>query len=424
LKKVLIVTYYWPPAGGPGVQRWLKFANNLADFDIEPHVLVPKEPNYAIIDNSLENEISSKINVISHPIFEISDFLPFKNYFNSFRSGNINQIKDQSFFEKILFFLRGNLFIPDLKIFWRNKVVKFLKKYLKKNKFDTIITTGPPHSIHLIGLDIKREFDINWVADFRDPWLMLNSNMKFHFLSQTKSKHLKLRNLVLENSDKVIVTSNKLKNYYDKFSSNVVMITNGYDRTDIKYDLDKNFTITHVGSLYPDRNPEILWQVLETMCLNIKGFEDHFNLRLIGNIDKKIEKRLSISKFSKCISFKGYISEKDTYSYIFSSQLLLMVESFESVMSYVIPGKFFNYLFSKRPIIAIGPTNSEIKQVMNKLQCGNYFTQDQKEALHNYLKVSYEKFLKNDLKSGKFSAEKYDRENLTKKLVELLNKKK
>lgn len=420
MKKILIVTYYWPPAGGPGVQRWLKFANNLPDFDIEPHVLVPKEPNYAIIDNSLKNEISSKIKLISCPIFEISNFLPFKNYFNSFRSGNINQISDQSFFEKILFFLRGNLFIPDLKIFWRKKAVKFLRKYLQKNQIDTIITTGPPHSIHLIGLGIKREFDINWIADFRDPWLLLNSNRKFHFLSQTKSKHLKFRNMVLQNANKVIVTSEKLKNYYDKFTSNIVKITNGYERTKIKYDLDKNFTITHVGSLYPDRNPEILWEVLESMCVNIKGFEDHLKLQLIGNIDKKIENGLSISKFAKCISFKGYISEKDTYSYIFSSQVLLMVESVENVMSYVIPGKFFNYLFSKRPIIAIGPSDSEIEQIMNKLKCGNYFTQDKKEALHNYIKDCYEKFLKNDLKAGQFSAYEYDRQNLTKKLVELL----
>lgn len=420
MKKVLIVTYYWPPAGGPGVQRWLKFANNLPNFDIEPHVLIPKEPNYAIIDNSLENEISSKINVISHPIFEISDFLPFKNYFNSFRSGNISQISDQSFFEKILFFLRGNLFIPDLKIFWRKKAVKFLNTYLQKNKIDTIVTTGPPHSIHLIGLDIKKEFDINWIADFRDPWLMLNSNTKFHFLSQTRSKHLKFRNMVLQNANKVIVTSEKLKNYYNKFSSNIVKITNGYERTNLKYDLDKNFTITHVGSLYPDRNPEILWEVLENMCINIKGFEDHFKLQLIGNIDKKIEKRLNISKFAKCVSYKRYIPEKDTRSYIFSSQLLLMVESIENLMSYVIPGKFFNYLNSKRPIIAIGPSDSEIEQIMNELKCGDYFTQNKKELLKKYLKDCYGKFLKNDLKSGQFSADKYDSLFLTKKIVSLL----
>ncbi len=420
MKKVLIVTYYWPPAGGPGVQRWLKFANNLTNFDFEPHVLVPKEPNYAIIDNSLEKEISSKIKLVSCPIFEISDFIPFKNYFNSFRSGNINQISDQSFFEKILFFLRGNLFIPDLKIFWRKKAVKFLRKYLQKNQFDTIITTGPPHSIHLIGLDIKEEFDINWIADFRDPWLMLSSNMKFHFLSQTKSKHLKLRNMVLQNANKVVVTSEKLKNYYNKFTSNIVKITNGYDGTDLKYDLDKNFTITHVGSLYPDRNPEILWEVLERMCMNTKGFEDHFNLQLIGNIDKKIKKRLNISKFSKCVSFKGYISEKNTHSYIFSSQLLLMVESIDKVMSYVIPGKFFKYLYSKRPIIVIGPSDSEIEQIMNEFKCGKYFTQDKKELLYSYLEDCYRKFKKNDLKNREYSVEKYDRLHLTKKLVELI----
>ena len=420
MKKVLIVTYYWPPAGGPGVQRWLKFANNLTDFDIEPHVLVPKEPNYAIIDNSLEDEISSKIKVISCPIFEISDFLPFKNYFNLFRSGNINQISDQSFFEKILFFLRGNLFIPDLKIFWKKKAIKYLRKYLHKNQIDTIITTGPPHSIHLIGLEIKKEFDINWIADFRDPWLMLSSNMKFHFLSQTKSKHLKLRNMVLQNANKVIVTSEKLKNYYNKFTSNLVKITNGYDRTDLKHDLDKNFTITHVGSLYPDRNPEILWEVLESMCINIKGFEDDFKLQLIGNIDKKIKKHLNISKFTKCVSYKGYLPEKDTHSYIFSSQLLLMVESIDNVMSYVIPGKFFKYLYSKRPIIVIGPSDSEIEQIMNEFKCGKYFTQDKKELLYTYLEDCYRKFKKNDLKNGEYSVEEYDRLHLTKKLVKLI----
>ena len=221
------------------------------------------------------------------------------------------------FLKKFFFFLRGNLFIPDLKIFWKKKAIKFLRKYLHKNQIDTIITTGPPHSIHLIGLEIKKEFDINWIADFRDPWLMLSSNMKFHFLSQTKSKHLKLRNMVLQNANKVIVTSEKLKNYYNKFTSNLVKITNGYDRTDLKFDLDKNFTITHVGSLYPDRNPEILWEVLESMCINIKGFEDDFKLQLIGNIDKKIKKRLNISKFTKCVSYKGYFRKRYPLLYIF-----------------------------------------------------------------------------------------------------------
>mgnify|MGYP006245362481 CR=1 FL=1 len=154
--------------------------------------------------------------------------------------------------------------------------------------------------------------------------------------------------------------------------------------------------------------------------MNTKGFEDHFNLQLIGNIDKKIKKRLNISKFSKCVSFKGYISEKNTHSYIFSSQLLLMVESIDKVMSYVIPGKFFKYLYSKRPIIVIGPSDSEIEQIMNEFKCGKYFTQDKKELLYSYLEDCYRKFKKNDLKNREYSVEKYDRLHLTKKLVELI----
>jgi glycosyltransferase involved in cell wall biosynthesis len=198
--------------------------------------------------------------------------------------------------------------------------------------------------------------------------------------------------MVLQNANKVIVTSEKLKNYYNKLTSNVVKITNGYERTNIKYDLDKNFTITHVGSLYPDRNPEILWEVLENMCTNIKGFEGNFKLQLIGSISEKIEKRLNISKFAKCVSYRGYISEKDTHSHIFSSQLLLLVESNENVMSYVIPAKFFNYLYSKRPIIAFGPSCSEVEQIMNKLKLVNYFTHDKKELLYNYIRDCYRFF--------------------------------
>ena len=156
------------------------------------------------------------------------------------------------------------------------------------------------------------------------------------------------------------------------------------------------------------------------MCINIKGFEDDFKLQLIGNIDKKIKKHLNISKFTKCVSYKGYLPEKDTHSYIFSSQLLLMVESIDNVMSYVIPGKFFKYLYSKRPIIAIGPCDSEIEEIMNELKCGNYFTQDKKALLYSYLEDCYRKFKKNDLKNREYSVEKYDRLHLTKKLVELI----
>ena len=183
MKKVLIITYYWPPAGGPGVQRWLNFVKFLPENNIEPVLFIPKDPNYPIIDESLCKEINSNLSIIKFPINEISNFLPKYNFLNSIRSGNVPVPKRQSLFQKLLFFIRGNLFIPDMKLFWIKKSADFLKNYLKKNKIETIITTGPPHSTHLIGLDLKNTLNINWIADFRDPWVNLNYLNRFHLLS-------------------------------------------------------------------------------------------------------------------------------------------------------------------------------------------------------------------------------------------------
>ena len=194
LKKVLIVTYYWPPAGGPGVQRWLKFANNLTNFDFEPHVLVPKEPNYAITDNSLEKKYHQRSSWLVVLFLKFLIFSHLKIISTRLDLEILIKSVINLFLKKFFFFSKGKFIYTRFKNILEEKAVKFLRKYLQKNQFDTIITTGPPHSIHLIGLDIKKEIDINWIADFRDPWFMLSSNTKFHFLSQTKSKHLKLRN--------------------------------------------------------------------------------------------------------------------------------------------------------------------------------------------------------------------------------------
>ena len=186
MKRVLIISYYWPPSGGPGVQRWLKFVKYLPEYNIEPILFVPKNANYPLIDNSLADQVDTDLKVISHPITEISKFLPKFEFLKSARAGNISIPANQSFFQKVFFFIRGNLFIPDMKIFWKSSSVNFLSDYLPKNNIDTIITTGPPHSVHLIGLELKRKLNINWISDFRDPWVNLNYLNRFHLLSSSK----------------------------------------------------------------------------------------------------------------------------------------------------------------------------------------------------------------------------------------------
>ena len=228
-RKVLIITYYWPPAGGPGVQRWLKFVKYLPKNNIEPILFIPKNPNYTTYDYSLNDEVSDQLKIIRHPITEISNFFPKYKSINSIRSGNISKPSKQSLFEKLLFFIRGNFVIPDMKVFWRNSSVKFLEKYLIENDIDTIITTGPPHSLHLIGLDLKNKINIKWIADFRDPWVNLNYLNRFHLFSSVKNFHKKLRNKVLNGADAVTVTSEKLKVLFDSISKDNFKISNGFD---------------------------------------------------------------------------------------------------------------------------------------------------------------------------------------------------
>ena len=172
--KVLIITYYWPPAGGPGVQRWLKFAQYFKQNGIQPVLYTPENPNYPIHDFSLNNKIDPDLEIIRRPIFEFSSLFKKNKYINNIRRGNVPAPKNQSILNKILFFIRGNLVIPDMKIFWRKTSVHFLKNFLIKNNIKTIITTGPPHSLHLIGYDLKSMLDVKWIADFRDPWVNLN----------------------------------------------------------------------------------------------------------------------------------------------------------------------------------------------------------------------------------------------------------
>ena len=419
MKRVLIISYYWPPSGGPGVQRWLKFVKYLPEYNIEPILFVPKNANYPLIDNSLANQVDTDLKVISHPITEISKFLPKFEFLKSARAGNISIPANQSFFQKVFFFIRGNLFIPDMKIFWKNSSVNFLSDYISKNNIDAIITTGPPHSVHLIGLELKRKLDVKWISDFRDPWVNLNYLNRFHLLSSSKKSHKSLRNKVLINSDAVIVTSEKLKNLFLNITTNVFKITNGFDYINKEVNLDKKFSISHVGSLYPERNPKFLWDVLEEL-FDGSLFSD-LQINFIGNTSEKIKKELSKRKFKKSIKFYDYVDYNKATELMCSSQVLLMVEVNDEESSYAIPGKLFDYLNSKRPIISIGPADSEVAQILNNTTSGKFFNYHEVHSLKSYIKKLYDRFKNGSNNSNtNQSIEKYNRKNLTKELSEII----
>jgi glycosyltransferase involved in cell wall biosynthesis len=423
-KKVLIITYYWPPAGGPGVQRWLKFVKYLPDFGIEPIIYIPTNPSYPIIDNSLQTDVSDELTIISQPIQEPYKFAKFlsKNKTNKISKGLIPDVKRQSVTDKILLLIRGNFFIPDSRKNWVKPSVKYLSNYINTFNIDTIITTGPPHSLHLIGLNLKRQLGVKWLADFRDPWTTIGYHKALKLTEASKQKHLKLENEVLTAADHIIVTSASTKlEFQNKTKTPITVITNGYD-VEINQNaaLDKKFTIAHIGSLLSKRNPELLWKAIQDLIAENDSFKKHFQLKLVGAVSDVVLNTIKSYILTDYIDEVGYVSHIESVSIQKKSQVLLLIEIDSEDTKCIIPGKLFEYMASNRPILAIGPKQSDVEVILNETNTGAYFNYDDYENIKSVILKYFNAFLEGDLKSHGIGLQKYSRKALTKKLTEII----
>ncbi len=424
-KKVVIITYYWPPAGGPGVQRWLKFVKYLPDFGVQPIVYVPENPTYPILDEGLLNEVSDKAIILKNKIFEPYQLAGIfsKKQTQKISSGIIPAAKKQSFLEKLLLWIRGNLFIPDARKYWVNPSVVYLKKYIQENNIDTILTSGPPHSLHLIGLKLKEELDVKWFADFRDPWTTIGYHKSLKLSSYADKKHKQLESKVLTNADTIIVTSKTTKTEFQALTNKPIeVITNGYDLENIsKQTLDDKFTMAHIGSFLSDRNPKALWGVLQELVLENEKFAAHFQLKLIGKISQEILESISEFQLDAYCNNLGYVSHTEALEHQRKSQVLLLIEIDSEETKSIIPGKLFEYMVSERPIIAIGPKDSDFAEIITSTNTGVFFTYSEKERLKNTISAYFELFLENKLQVHPVGLQQYSRKNLTEKLVSILN---
>ena len=424
MKKVLIITYYWPPAGGPGVQRWLKFSKYLRDFGIDPIIYTPKNPNFPIRDESLMNEVPDGITVIKKPIFEPYFFAKLfsKKQTSKISSGIIEEANKQGMLQKLLLYIRGNFFIPDARKFWVKPSVKFLKQYLLENTIDTIITTGPPHSLHLIGLELKKSLPVKWIADFRDPWTEIGYHKKLKLSAPAITKHIKLETEVLTSADQIITTSFKTKEEFSgKTSKPVTVITNGFD-SEINENavLDSKFTLSHIGSLLSERNPENLWKVLNEIKQENKDFAHDLQLKLVGTVSQAVVNSINAYHLEDNLMLKGYVTHKEANQFQRSSQVLLLIEIDSEKTKGIIPGKLFEYLAAKRPIIAIGPKDWDVNGILKATSSGNYFSYKDHDNLKSKILISYKEYKVDNLKIDSNNIEKYSRRNLTEDLANLL----
>lgn len=420
MKKVLVITYYWPPAGGPGVQRWLKFVKYLRDFNIEPVVYIPKNPQYPLVDKSFVNDIPKDIKVYSNPIFEPYRLASIFSAKKTKRiSSGIISTKNQSVLEKILLWIRGNLFIPDARKFWVMPSVSYLNRVIQKERIETIITTGPPHSVHLIGYHLKHSNPIRWIADFRDPWTSIGYHKKLKLTSYAKRKHQRLESLVLNQADTIIVTSKTTQKEFELLTKKpIAVITNGFDKKRMRgVELDEKFTISHIGSMLTGRNPENLWRILSELSQEYPDFKKALRLQFIGVVSNDVLHSLALHGLTSAVEVLGYVPHETALNFQEKSQVLLLVEIDSEETKGIIPGKLFEYLSAKRPILGVGPEGWDVKDIVAETNSGAVFGYGDTVILKNVILTWFEAYRSEGLHISSKNIDQYSRRELTRKLA-------
>lgn len=429
MKKVLILTYYWPPGGGAGVQRWLKFVKYLREFGWEPIVYTAENGEMPVIDNSLEKDIPKGISILKTKIWEPYSF--YKAFIGRKKDDKINasflsENKKTSLTEKISVWIRGNFFIPDARKYWIKPSVNYLKDHLEKNPVDAIISSGPPHTMHLIALELKKQFpNIKWVADFRDPWTNIDFYEELMLSSSSDKKHKRLESEVLSKADAIISIGKGMnedfKKIYTKQPEKFHVITNGYDEDDIykgPLEKDKKFSIAHIGTLVKSRNPETLWKVLKQLVTENENFKKDLEIKLVGKVDFFVKEQLGKYGLTTFVNKIDYLPHNEVIKEQQKTKVLLLLVNQTKNAKSIVTGKIFEYLAAQVPILAIGPPKGDLADILEQTKSGlisDFNDEDQlkKNILDLYNNRKFINFDKNEIA-------RYSRRELTKELSGVL----
>lgn len=432
MKKVLILTYYWPPSGGAGVQRWLKFVKYMQEFGFEPVVYTAKNGEMPVLDESLQKDVPRDVIVIKTPIWEPYTF--YKQFIGRKKDDKINasflsENKKSSLTEKISVWIRGNFFIPDARKYWIKPSIAYLDDYVNKNKIDLVISSGPPHSMHLIALGLKhKNANLKWIADFRDPWTNIDFYEKLMLTSWADKKHHKQELSVLQNANVVLSIGQSMNNEFlelykkagGKDLNKFKVIANGFDNDDLKTGniiKDTKFSIAHIGTLVKDRNPQVLWKVLSKIVKENLAFKSQLEIKLVGKIDIYIKEQIEQFGLTPFVNKIEYLPHDKVIEEQQKSKLLLLLVNNTKNAKGILTGKFFEYMAAKAPVLAIGPIDGDLAEILNKTNTGliSDFTDETtlEKNILNYF---------NGLVTERNEAEvnKYSRKSLTNELCELL----
>ncbi len=428
MKRVLIITYYWPPSGGAGVQRWLKFTKYLPEQGWQPVVYTPENPEAPVDDPSLLEDIHPEAEIVKRKIWE--PYSLYKRFVGMGSGERINSgfLKESEQSEKkegISVWIRGNLFIPDARKFWIKPSIRFLLKYLKENPVDAIISTGPPHSMHLIARELKRRLKLPWIADFRDPWTEIDFYDQLQLSNRSDQKHKSQEKSVLKEADRVVVIGNHMaERFKDMAGIEAAVIPNGYDEADFKKapaNSDKGFNLVHVGALNADRNHPIFWKVIAGLIGEEPELTSRLKVRLVGKTDLSVQQDISRYGLVDRVEIEAYMPHDQIIPLLQSASVLYLSINNTPNARAIRTGKIFEYLAAKRPILGIGPEDGDAAEVIRECKAGEMVEFEDAAKLKKVLLHCLRLHQKGALKNLETNASAYSRKGLTGNLSDLLN---
>lgn len=391
MKKVLIITYYWPPSGGAGVQRWLKFVKYFSEFGITPIIITvdPTVAEYPQRDESLLKDVPADIKIIK------TDYKNIYNYYKRFTKsknapyGGFANEANPTLKQKFARFIRGNFFLPDPRKGWNKFVIPKAEQLIISGETDIIITTGPPHSTHLIGLKLKQRFkNIKWIADFRDPWtdIYYNNILYQSLIAQQINKNYEKK--VLEACNTLITVSPSLKRLLEKKTSKnitekIIVIPNGYDDDDFagleEISPNKQFTITYTGTM-ADSYP------IDSFLQAVQEFSDQFpiKVRFVGTISENLKNKME-SALKDIVEFIAPVPHKESIEFLLQSSVLLLIIPNIIENKGILTGKLFEYIRANRPVLCLGPTDSDTSEFITECKCGKTFDYQDSAGIAKYL---------------------------------------